>query len=43
MKQGGEPRLSATMLNDPNNAAALLKGDEEELEQLDEDHVRSDT
>jgi hypothetical protein len=35
----GEPGRSGTKPDDPDDAAAELEGDGEELEQLDEDHV----
>ena len=41
MKRGGELELSSTRPNDPDGAAAVLEGDGEELNQLDEDHARS--
>jgi hypothetical protein len=40
MKRGGEPGFSSIRPDDPGNAVAMLKGDDEELERLDEDHTR---
>jgi hypothetical protein len=36
----GEPGVSSARPDDPGDAAAMLEGDDEELEWLDEDHTR---
>ena len=41
MKRRGNPGRSGTRPDDPEDAAAVLEGDGEELVQLDEDHARN--